>query len=138
MEPFLTDWLQHIVERIHFKGFKRILVVRGNKDDFCLGTDIQYPNCRLQAVDLGHVDIQKDDIGLQRRQRSNGLQGINERPGNLHIRGFLQHKLQFDQSKPFIIDKHCLNHIHSPPEKILNNIYIAIPVHFSNKGSQVS
>ena len=66
-----------------FEGADRVIVVGGDEDDGGAGAD-QFEN--FEAVELGHLDIKKDEIGLQFGDGFYGLEAVGAFGGDFDFR----------------------------------------------------
>src|SRR5689334_12106719 len=58
-----AEWLQQVIDRVHFKSFQRVLVVRRDEHD---GGDLFGPELldHAEAVTRRHLDIEEHEIGM--------------------------------------------------------------------------
>jgi hypothetical protein len=84
-EPRGIDRLQEVVERVQLEGLHRELVVGGREDDVRHG--------RLERLEElhpglpGHLDVEEEEVGLERRHLLAGLLGLRGLARDLWISG---------------------------------------------------
>src|SRR5208282_650571 len=78
-----TKRLQEVVHGVDFKGADGIGVVRGNEDDGAAGTN-QLED--LEAIKLGHLNIEEDQVGLRFRDDFDGLETVGTLSDKLDVR----------------------------------------------------
>ncbi len=75
MEPFGRDRLQEIVDGVDLEGAQRIAVERRDEDDGRRRSSFQHAQ-DAEAVEAGHLDVQKQQIRTQVIDGLDGLEAI--------------------------------------------------------------
>ena len=72
-EAVRAEGLEEVVDGVDFKGADRVVVMRGDEDDGGAGAD-QFQN--FEAIELRHLDIEKNEIGFQFGDGFHGFEAI--------------------------------------------------------------
>ena len=82
-EPIARDRLQQIVDRFLLEGGDGVLVVRRLEDDGRPRLP-QVPR-HVESADLRHRDVEQQDVGPQRRDMVQRLDGVGRLADALHV-----------------------------------------------------
>src|SRR5262245_41014405 len=81
-QPRRAEWFQQVVDGVDLKRAQRVLIVSSDKNDRRIPPDqLQH----LKAVQLRHLNIQKDEIRLQIVDGLNRLKTIGAFGHNLDV-----------------------------------------------------
>src|ERR1051325_739649 len=72
-EALLPTRLEQVVERLHFERAQRVLVMRRDEDD---GRRAIEQREHFEAVELRHLDVDEEDIGIVLRHGANGFESV--------------------------------------------------------------
>jgi hypothetical protein len=100
-QSVLADGLEDVVDRVELERLDRVVVVRGDEDDWWRGLEAGQHLGQLEAVEAGHPDVGEDRVDAALLQHAQGLGGVVgrgdvpdpsvvlEQPGELVERGTL-------------------------------------------------
>src|SRR6185369_15523084 len=103
VEALVIEGLEQVVEGVHLEGAYRVLIVSGDKDDVRSRFAVERFQ-HFEAAQFRHLNIEKDEVGLQRLDRIYGLTTIRTLPDNLDFRIISQHLANHFASERFIVD----------------------------------
>src|SRR5690242_19362996 len=108
VEALAIERLEQVVEGVHLERTHGILIVGGNKDDIRSRFAVERFQ-HFEAAQLGHLDIQKDEVGLQGLDRVYCFTTIRALRDNLDVRIISKHLANHLTSERFIVDDQRTN-----------------------------
>lgn len=111
----IVDRLQQIIQRLHFKGSQRVLVIGGEEDDARDRSLRQQPQ-HLYAAHPRHLDVEKYQVGLERKDRSDRVFAVGALTYDRHVGMLRQAKTHPATCQWFVVydqypDVHCASSI---------------------------
>jgi len=112
LEAFLAHGLHEVVHRLHVERVERELLVRGEEDGErkrCaspLGARAEHG----EPVALRHLDVEEDEIGGERLQRSDRRRTIATFSHDLHVGVHRQQLAHATARQRLVVDEQCSDH----------------------------
>jgi len=107
-DALLIEGLEKIVDGIDLKGADGVLVERGREDDLREG---QLPAQEFfedgEAIEAGHLDIEKDDVGLVLTDELDGFDAVGSVGENVDAASSFEEELELLAGERFIVDDEC-------------------------------
>ena len=103
VEPLLVERLEQVVHCVYFKRADRILIVCGDKND--MGNLLAQRLQHFKPTHLGHLHVEKDNLGRVGLYCVQGLMSVNGFPYYFHQRVALQHFAQHFARERLIVDQ---------------------------------
>src|ERR1043165_133381 len=108
VEALAIERLEQVVEDVHLERAHGILIVGGNKDDIRSRFAVERFQ-HFEAAQLGHLYIQKDEVGLQGLDRVYCFTTIRALRDTLDVRIISKHLANHLTSERFIVDDQRTN-----------------------------
>ena len=112
-QAFPADRFEQVIESAGFEGADGVLVVGGDNDDHRQGARGQTAN-HVESAHAGHLQIQKDEIGLKTGDIAEGIVAVGRLTHNLDAGESRQFVAQHLAGHRFIVDDqgaHCGSHL---------------------------
>src|ERR1043165_4828576 len=103
VETFAIEWFEEVIESVHLKSFERELIMGGDKDDGRHGRAFDLIDY-VEAAHLGHLHIEKDEVGLLLLDGLDGSGAIVTFAEQFNVRFALEKSANALSSQWFIID----------------------------------
>ena len=103
-EAVIVHWLKQVIEGAGLEGVDGVSVIGGHKDDDGHRVLWQVRD-DVQTRQPGHLDIQKDRVGRQRRYLGNGIPAIGTLTHHFDVGRCGQAKFESTPCQPLIIDE---------------------------------
>jgi len=111
LQPGGIDRLQQVVDRVHLEAFDRVLIVRGDEDDFRgrrarPGPDLLAEDLArdLEAVHAGHLDVQEDHVRREILDQADRLDTVRRLPDHVDAAHLRQEEAQLLARQLLIVD----------------------------------
>jgi hypothetical protein len=114
-QPFTREWLQEIVDRIHFKSPHCVLIIGSGKDDAGhlrrrLAAESSH---NVKSVHARHMDIEEQELGIGGAHQLDRLERRCGLADDFDIVFVTKQLAQLLASQDFIICDDCVDH-HTP------------------------
>ena len=102
--------LRQIIDRSEREALQRDLGIslreRRDHDDLARGMRLQDQRQRRKAVDLGHLDVEQDDVRLRALRRIDGHPAVGRRRGDLEAARFGEPSADHAANDGTVVDDH--------------------------------
>uniref|UniRef100_E6Q049 Uncharacterized protein n=1 Tax=mine drainage metagenome TaxID=410659 RepID=E6Q049_9ZZZZ len=103
----LIERLEQIIDRVDIEGADRVLIKGRGEDDLGHALDklmINEVPKESESVETGHLDIEKENVGLMDGDEFDGLNAVGGFGENLHISGGIEEKTQLFARQGFVVN----------------------------------
>ena len=107
-QPALIHGLEQVVHGLQAEGLHGVLIVGGDEDEVRqVDAFFAQPADHAEAVEAGHVDVQKDHFRLQLADQLDGVQPIGTRCDYFHFREILEQVGELVAGQLFVVHDNC-------------------------------
>lgn len=104
LEALAVEGFEEVIDGVDFEGFEGEAVVGGDEDDDGEGVEVEGLEDG-EAIELGHLDIEEDEVGLVLFDEGDGFATVAGFADDLEVRGGFEEGAEALAGERFVIDE---------------------------------